>query len=235
MKKYSKIQSLYKRYVKKGPHSGKFIDGLWSLPEFELLQNMKWEATEKIDGTNIRVEWNGAKVTFGGKTDNAQIPAPLLRRLEEIFTVERFLEPTNLEIPLPPVTIFGEGMGNKIQKAGKEYMPEGGVDFMPFDVWANTTECWWGRAGVLDVARHFNVIPAAIEVDMTLHEAIEYVEAGFDSRRGVGKAEGLVLRAPLGLLNSSGKRVITKVKTKDFARGMVSEAWVLQSEMGTDE
>jgi len=34
-----------------------------------------WQFTEKIDGTNIRIIWNDGKLTFGGRSDNAQIPA----------------------------------------------------------------------------------------------------------------------------------------------------------------
>ena len=37
----------------------------------------EWQWTEKIDGTNIRCIWDAAagKLTFGGRTDNASIPA----------------------------------------------------------------------------------------------------------------------------------------------------------------
>ena len=51
MKEYHKIQSIYKRDEK----TRKFIEGQWSLPEFEYLQNNRWLWTDKVDGTNIRV------------------------------------------------------------------------------------------------------------------------------------------------------------------------------------
>jgi len=56
---------------------------------------------------------------------------------------------------------------------------------------------------------------------MTLEESIAHVEGGFRSNMGIGMAEGLVLRAPLGLCDHNGSRLIVKVKTRDFVRGMV--------------
>ena len=49
------------------------------------MKNCDWEFTEKVDGTNIRVHWDGHTVEFGGRTDKAQIPKPLLERLETLF------------------------------------------------------------------------------------------------------------------------------------------------------
>jgi len=223
MRKYSKIQSIFKRVQESGPDKGKMIDGAWTLSEFELLRDLKWEATEKIDGTNIRVDWDGEKVTLGGRTDKAQIPARLVERLMGLFSPEKFaaIEAAREDQgPLPPMTIFGEGYGEKIQKAGGDYMPNGGVDFVPFDVWANT---WWSRDAVCWIAGLFG-LPAVHEAGaMTLAEAIEYVKGGFRSSMGIGMAEGLVLRAPLGLCDRGGHRLIVKVKTRDFARGMVQQ------------
>ena len=50
-----------------------------------------------------------------------------------------------------------------------------------------------------------------------LDEAVEFVKAGFSSRHGDRPAEGLILRPPCVLLNSEGERIITKLKTRDFA------------------
>ena len=43
MKEYPKIQSIYKRDDK----THKFLEGQYSLPEFEYLKDNKWAATEK--------------------------------------------------------------------------------------------------------------------------------------------------------------------------------------------
>ena len=90
MKEYPKIQTVFMR----DPDT-KFrtlLDGVYSQPEFEYLADNEWVFTEKVDGTNIRVKCanyqkDGAAygVTFRGKSDNAQIPAFLVTRLEERF------------------------------------------------------------------------------------------------------------------------------------------------------
>ena len=48
---YQKINTLFKRDEK-----GIIIPEEFTLPEFGWLKNCKWEATEKIDGTNMRLE-----------------------------------------------------------------------------------------------------------------------------------------------------------------------------------
>ena len=56
---YPKIKSLFKRDEK----TFKFTDE-YSCPEFELLKGLRWVATEKVDGTNIRVIFDGVKFCF---------------------------------------------------------------------------------------------------------------------------------------------------------------------------
>ena len=51
----------------------------------EALKDIDWEFTEKIDGTNIRIYWDGHKVNYYGRTDKAQIPSQLMNKLIELF------------------------------------------------------------------------------------------------------------------------------------------------------
>ena len=51
----------------------------------EFLKNNIWFFTEKVDGTNIRVPWDGHCVSFAGRTDKAQIPAMLNEYLAATF------------------------------------------------------------------------------------------------------------------------------------------------------
>lgn len=81
MKDYHKIHTLFKRDLK----TKRIIPGRYSLPEFEFLKDNWWVFTEKVDGTNIRIMWDGTNITFGGKTDDAQIPTNLLSKLQELF------------------------------------------------------------------------------------------------------------------------------------------------------
>jgi hypothetical protein len=87
MKEYVKIQTVYKRDL--ATKHKTLIEGDYSLPVFEYLAGNVWEFTEKIDGTNIRVEFDAGVVAFGGRTDSAQIPAFLVKRLMELFPAEQ--------------------------------------------------------------------------------------------------------------------------------------------------
>ena len=65
MKQYIKITTLWGREDKR-PHN--MIIGKFAKPEFELLKDVRWTFTEKVDGTNVRVMWDGNRVMFNGKT-----------------------------------------------------------------------------------------------------------------------------------------------------------------------
>ena len=79
---YTKIPNIFKR---EEHGNNKLIEGDYSTPELEYLANVPWVWTEKVDGTNIRVVWDGHSVSFGGRTDKAQIPAHLVNKLNELF------------------------------------------------------------------------------------------------------------------------------------------------------
>ena len=107
MSEYHKIQTVFLR----NPDSNykNLLLGKFARPEFELLKNIDWVWTEKIDGTNIRIMWDGESVKFGGRTDNSQIRASLLEVLQNQFTVDKmsgvFQEQTE-------VCLYGEGYGH---------------------------------------------------------------------------------------------------------------------------
>lgn len=52
--------------------------------------------------------------------------------------------------------------------------------------------------------------------EMTISEAINLAENGFESKFGTAQAEGIVLRAPCGILDRRGERIIAKIKSRDF-------------------
>lgn len=204
MTEYPKIQSIFNRNEK----SHKFIIGDYSLPEFRYLRNNTWIGTEKIDGTNIRVMWDGMGcITFGGKTDKAQIPIFLLERLQVLFPKEKFLGVYD-----HPVCLYGEGYGAKIQKGGK-YIPDG-VDFILFDVLID--EWWLKRKDIEDTAQTLEIKIVPIVMQGNIQDTIEAMTIGTKSQWGDFLAEGLVLKPAVELKTRSGERVITKMKHKDF-------------------
>jgi len=207
MREYPKIQSIFKRDEK----THRFIEGEWSLPEFEYLKDNLWEATEKIDGTNIRVNWDAEsrEVRFGGRTDNAQVPTFLLASLQGLFPKEKFIE----NYPELSMTLFGEGYGAKIQKGGGNYIPDG-VDFALFDV---LIDGWWlYRGNIEDIAQNLGAKCVPLIGTTTLLEAINTIRGGLPSQYGAFEAEGIVLKPFVALTNRRGERIITKMKHKDF-------------------
>lgn len=191
----------------------------FSCEEFEWLKDNAWSFTEKVDGTNIRVMWDGTSVTFNGKTDDAQLYMPLVQKLQETFdtTPKRqvFKEIFNDDVNPTQVCLYGEGYGAKIQKGGGNYRPDG-VDFVLFDV---KVGAWWlNRKDVEDVAVKLGIKVVPIVGMGTLQEAVNLVKGGLKSQWGDFEAEGLVCRPTVELRTRRGDRIITKIKARDFKK-----------------
>jgi len=206
MEEYNKIQSIFKRDEK----THKFIEGQYSLPEFEYLKDNEWLYTEKIDGTNIRIGWIPEMgINMGGRTDNAQIPTFLYQKLTDIFTNKKMRN----VFPDTEVMLCGEGYGAKIQKGGGNYIP-GGVDFTLFDVKIGN---WWLKQDdVEDIASKLGIKVVPRLGKGTLANAVLEVKNGVQSTFGNFLAEGMVLRPAVELKSRNGHRVITKLKHRDF-------------------
>lgn len=207
MKEYHKIQSVYKR----DNNTHKFILGEYSKVEFKYLANNIWEFTEKIDGTNIRINWNGVIKRIGGRTDNAQIPTFLYDKLTTMFPDGILSEV--LGDREQDVTLYGEGYGAKIQKGGGNYIPDG-VSFILFDV--KIGDWWLMRKDVEEIASRLSIDVVPIIGEGTLAKAEGIVANGYKSHVGTQQAEGFVLRPRVELKGRNGQRIITKMKTKDF-------------------
>jgi len=212
MKQYQKIQTVFLRDPETNHKT--LLEGTWAKPEFGLLKDINWICTEKIDGTNIRIMWDGEKLRFGGKTDNAQIPTHLLSTLQDTFSEEK------MKACFPEadsVCLYGEGYGKKIQKGGN-YLPDR-TDFILFDV--KIGEFWLDREANEDIADKLDIGVVPIMGVWKLEEAIEFVKTGFKSTIASNKeyiAEGLIMKPEVELFNRKGQRVISKIKYKDFSR-----------------
>lgn len=205
---FPKVHSPFKRFTE-GPLRNKLDTTTWARPEFELLAALRWEWTEKVDGTNVRILWDGYRVTFGGRTDNAQMPTPLITALQDLFP-ETLLEQ---QFGGNPAVLHGEGYGAKIQKGGGNYRPDQG--FVLFDVKVGP---WWlQRDGVLDVAAKMSLDVVPVQLWGGIHDAIGLVTGGLTSHWGEFRAEGLVGRPPLGITARDGDRLLVKVKAEDFS------------------
>ena len=182
------------------------------------------------------------KMRFAGKTDNAQIPPKLQKFMEENYPKDKVFAALGLEEEIsikdwvnhkwtesdgvtpnynaiPELyTIYGEGYGAGIQKAGGNYIKDG-VGFIVFDVKVN--DIYLKTDDRDEIANKLGAPIVPLMGYFTLDEAIEYVRKGFKTSLWDNKdfiEEGLVLRTDLGLRNRMGKRLITKIKYEDFQK-----------------
>lgn len=220
MQSYHKINGLYKRYTE-GDKKGKFILGQYSKPEFNLLKDIKWVWTEKLDGTNIRIIWNGLeeKIEFRGKTDKAEIPNHLLSYLQLNIKKELFKEVfiQNSVGCFPTICLYGEGLGYKIQNGCKYFGGKKEVDFILFDILIGNI--WLKREDVEKIAKQLNLKIAPIVGEGTINEALSLIKSKTLYSKFGNKdflAEGIVIKPGQELKDRMGRRIISKIKHKDF-------------------
>lgn len=205
---YVKIPNVFKRETY---GNNKLIEGEWSSPELEYLKDADWEFTEKVDGTNIRVIWDGYRVSFKGRTDKADIPKHLLEKLEELFggtDKEELFEQT---FGQSEVILFGEGYGEKIQKGGGLY---GKVNFILFDVWIGGF--WLDTNNVTGIADVFNIGRVPIVLTGNLMDGVEYIKGHPKSMLRDAELEGIVGRPMVQMFSRTGQRIMVKIKCRDF-------------------
>jgi hypothetical protein len=214
MEKYSKIQSVFFRDPDNNHKT--FLMGEWSVPEFELLKDIDWIWTEKIDGTNIRVIWDGETLTFKGRTDRASIPTMLLETLVTMFPIDKVRDTFDITRSDEPICLYGEGYGHKIQGCGSRYLHDRN-SFILFD--AKIGNYWLEYEHLVGLARGLDIPIVPLIGQGTLWGAIKMTEQGFKSQISEDEdliAEGLILKPKVGLFNRSHNRIITKIKHKDF-------------------
>lgn len=215
--KYPKIETLYNR----DKDTFKVITSELRLPEFGLIT--RWLVTEKVDGMNIRVMLHpDGTISFGGRTDRAQIPSHLETYLVKTFTKElmqSLFERDECGL-WPEVTLFGEGYGEKIQNGGNYRK---GVSFRLFDVRIGS---WWMNwSSVFEIATNLGIktvpvverllyLPVCYSMlkDIIDHSLVAEVECG-----KTVLPEGIVCRTEPLLLMRNGNRLMWKLKFKDFA------------------
>ena len=235
---YQKINTIFKRDANNiiMPYDE------FAIPELEWLRNCKFDATEKIDGTNIRIEVIPTmgedfeitfEVAYKGKTDNADMPKHLDAFLKETYPEDKVL--ASLGLPkvithevmeekkwatfedIPTYTIYGEGYGVKIQTGGN-YI-RNGVGFIVFDV--KVGNMYLLREAMESIAEKLGAPVVPYMGQFTIDEAIDFVRKGFKSTIAENPdydAEGLVLKTPDGLRTRRGERIIFKIKTCDFRK-----------------
>lgn len=208
MKEYHKIETLYERDEK----TKKLIMGKFRNETVEYLKDNKWVFTEKIDGTNIRVFWDGHKVAFSGRTDTSQMPSHLMNKLFELFGGDVNEQMFEQKFGETPVMLYGEGYGVKIQNGG---LYRSDVSFILFDV--EIDGLFLKREAVEDVAKYFLLEIVPIVCVGTIQDGVDFVLNHTNSTIGNAIMEGVVGRTETELFDRRGDRVIVKIKRKDFS------------------
>ena len=215
MKQYPKIDTLFVRDEK-----FKLTD---KLRHPVLADIAKWVVTEKVDGTNIRVsmEHGANSIEVGGRTDNAQIHGDLIRNLYAMLPTEKMRKLFNPDsVPSLRITLFGEGYGAGIQKGGYYRADK---SFILFDVLIESDEgAWWQDDDtVTEFAERLGIDRVPIIGEWSLGEIVRRVREGVVSEvvmtmTNTPLAEGVVARTREPLFDKRGRRLILKLKTKDF-------------------
>jgi len=208
MKEYHKIETLYERDEK----TKKLIMGKFRNETVGYLKDNKWVFTEKIDGTNVRVFWDGHKVTFSGRTDTSQMPSHLMNKLFELFGGEINEQMFEQKFGETSVMLYGEGYGVKIQNGG---LYRSDVSFILFDV--EIDGLFLKREAVEDIAKYFGLEIVPIVLTGTIQDGVDFVLNDPKSTIGNATMEGVVGRPEIELFDRRGERVIVKIKRKDFS------------------
>ena len=211
MKKYTKIDTIFERDLN---GTKKLMEGKFRDKTVEFLKDNEWICTEKIDGMNIGIVWDGHAVSYQGRTERAQIPAALLDSLNECFGGSINEELFEQKFGETPVILFGEGYGRRIQvKRGYKSKPK----FILFDVYLPEQDLWLERDSINDIAKTFNIEAVPIVMRATLQEAVDFVKTKPKSVLNSDiDMEGLVCKPAVDLLTRVGKRAIVKIKVEDF-------------------
>jgi hypothetical protein len=233
--KYPKMDTLFKRHGDDALPElrGKVLPWCYRTQELEVLgrTGYEWDLEEKVDGTNIRVGYISnhkatgqivSTVRISGRTDKAQLPAELLSKLQAMFDISTFQN--SFDHDVPGVMLFGEGYGQGIQKGGN-YRRQGQC-LVLFDVLVMGTSgpgTWLARDNVADIAHKFGVLHTPHLGVFTTKQAVDLVQSDLPSVLAArcalpSLAEGIVARSHPLMLDRRGRRIMFKLKARDFAR-----------------
>jgi ATP-dependent RNA circularization protein (DNA/RNA ligase family) len=209
---YHKIAAPFKRQE---AGARKLNEGIYLSDTVKYLKDNKWIFTEKVDGTNIRVCWDGHSFSFRGRTDAASLPARLVLKLQQIFLKDGMEELVEEMFGDKEVIFFGEGYGVGIQAVGKEYIADDN-DFILFDI--KVAGSFLDQDAVVEVGEKLGLKMVPVLLEGTIEDAVNFVKSEPISKVGTCVIEGVVGRPITNLYDKRGNRVIVKIKCKDFEK-----------------
>jgi hypothetical protein len=216
-KEYHKIETL----CKFDQTTKKFIPNTFYNSSVEILKNHSWEFTEKIDGTNFRIYWNGHTLSYAGRTDNAVFSNEQKAFIEEKLVNEAMTTSFETLFKDKEVIIYGELYGNKIQKDGHLYTTDNGYGFKVFDFYKDNTFMPYKHMIHLCKEIGYDLVPLVLVG--TIDEGIYYVENNVKSTFSNAILEGLVGKPIGNFLDYRGDRIIVKIKRRDLLNQIKKE------------
>lgn len=211
-KEYHKIET---PYIRAEDGSKKLIEGVFRNPWVEQCKDLIWVFTEKVDGTNIRVYWDGHKFTLGGRTEKSNIPSKLVEWFNTTFCNNEMEELFEQKFGDKEVILFGEGYGAGIQAVGKEYLADTN-DFIMFDAMVNGQ--YVNNEDSMQIAESLGLKHAPVIYTGTIENCVDLIKTNPQSRLGSCTMEGVVGRLPLNMYDGRGNRMIVKIKCRDFEK-----------------
>lgn len=188
-------------------------DEAYRSPLLAYLAEQPWGYSRKVDGENIRIQWNGEQVLWNGKSNNFQCGAEFTEYMNNTFLEEIFEEKFGRD---KVVTLFGEHMGPKVQ--GNELGLKKD-EVVLYDVNINGT--WLSKVDVVEIAGYFGFdVPTVFRYmphgqgPTKLRELIQMCADG-----KFKDWEGIVATPLVEMRNQKGERVIVKIKNRDYLRG----------------
>lgn len=187
-------------------------DEAYRSPLLAYLAESPWVYSRKVDGENIRIQWNGEQALWNGKSNSFQCSAEFTEYMNNTFLEEIFEEKFGRD---KIVTLFGEKMGPKTQ--GNELGLEKD-EVVLYDVNVNGT--WLSKVAVVEIAGYFGFNVPSIyrymphgQVSAKLRELIEMCANG-----EFKDWEGIVAIPLVEMRDQNGQRVIVKIKNRDYLR-----------------
>jgi hypothetical protein len=211
MKKYHKIETLFDfdKNVKK------FILGHWRNENVYLLKDLTWVFTEKIDGMNFRIHWDGHELKYAGRTDKTNFSSMQKEYIENELVNEDKEQLFEQEFGEKVVTVYGELFGEKIQ-GGELYTNNNGLSFKAFDVLIDGLFLEHENAEEVSESLGYGFVPIVYIGD--IDGAINYVKKTDKSTFSDAKLEGVVGKPVGDFRDRLGNRIITKIKKKDLEK-----------------
>lgn len=234
---YEKILAPFARDNNKSKYVNK---EKWSKPEFEMLKDIDWIWTLKIDGTCVVVQWNGERVNLLGHTDKTQFNERTKSYLEGLFCTSEAETVFEDLYGDQPVDICGEFVSKDMNENYGH--PDG--HFYAFDIRNGSTGKYWGRESLIEFVNRFpdiEIVP--IMLIGSINDAVDWIAIAkkawnasatekernrvsfirddgklFDIYNLFGNydIEGLVGRPNVELYNSKNERIICKIKCSDY-------------------